>query len=268
MKVLTKIQGQGCVWCACARACARRMSDAENAALFTLMVSPSISTAFSLKSTPIVASVLSGKLPPVKRNVRQVFPTLESPMTMILKMRVWMLSSWEARAVLLLPLLDLLRTALWKSTEARMVTSCSARFQRFSSGNSLVIFTGESDARCVVRTNRRRRAGWRTDGSGKERRRNRSDCGFSALVMNDHTEGVCDIHKTVTHNYNNVINTLPKYSQDLALETKAAKSINNINKYNFRHIVEKCIQNVIMQLLLWLNLHNLLWFARSTLSRS
>lgn len=68
--------------------------------------------------------------------------------------------------------------------------------------------------------------------------------------MNDHTEGVCDIHKTVIHNYNNIISTLPKYSQDLALETKAAKSINNINKYNFRHIVEKCMQNVIMQLLL------------------
>lgn len=102
--------------CVCARA-RGGMSEAENAALFffyfTLMVSPSISTAFSLKSTPIVASVLSGKVPPVKRNVRQVFPTLESPMTMILKMRVWMLSSWEARAVLLLlPLLDLLRTAL------------------------------------------------------------------------------------------------------------------------------------------------------------
>lgn len=62
---------------------------------FTLMVSPSISTAFSLKSTPMVASVFSGKLPPVKRNVRQVFPTLESPMTMILKIRVWMLSSRE-----------------------------------------------------------------------------------------------------------------------------------------------------------------------------
>lgn len=62
---------------------------------FTLMVSPSISTAFSLKSTPMVASVLSGKLPPVKRKVRQVFPTLESPMTMILKIRVWMLSSRE-----------------------------------------------------------------------------------------------------------------------------------------------------------------------------
>ena len=50
----------------------------------TLIISPSISNVFSLKSTPMVASVFSGKLPPQKRNVRHVFPTLESPITMIL----------------------------------------------------------------------------------------------------------------------------------------------------------------------------------------
>lgn len=54
----------------------------------TFIFSPSISTAFSLKSTPIVASVLQGKAPPVKRKVKQVLPTFESPMTMILKIRV------------------------------------------------------------------------------------------------------------------------------------------------------------------------------------
>ena len=56
--------------------------------LHTLIFSPSISTAFSLKSTPIVASVFSGKLPPVKRNVRQVLPTFESPITIILNILV------------------------------------------------------------------------------------------------------------------------------------------------------------------------------------
>lgn len=54
----------------------------------TFIFSPSISTAFSLKSTPMVASVLQGKAPPVKRKVKQVLPTFESPMTMILKIRV------------------------------------------------------------------------------------------------------------------------------------------------------------------------------------
>lgn len=115
----------------------------------TLMVSPSSSTAFSLKSTPMVASVLSGKLPPVKRKVRHVLPTLESPMTMILKIRVWMLSSSEevlrsteevrlleppaaaAAAPLMLPLLARLRPALWTSMfGVRMVTLSSARFLR------------------------------------------------------------------------------------------------------------------------------------------
>lgn len=115
----------------------------------TLMVSPSISTAFSLKSTPMVASVLSGKLPPVKRKVRHVLPTLESPMTMILKIRVWMLSSREEvlrstedarlgaaaaveeEAAALLPLLARLRPALWRSMDGvRMVTLSSARFLR------------------------------------------------------------------------------------------------------------------------------------------
>ncbi|TNN51726.1 hypothetical protein EYF80_038076 [Liparis tanakae] len=97
-------------------------------------VSPSSSTAFSRKSTPMVASVLSGKLPPVKRKVRQVLPTFESPMTMILKIRVWMLSSREevmlgAASLLLLARLRLL--ALWRSMEdVRMVTLSSARFLR------------------------------------------------------------------------------------------------------------------------------------------
>lgn len=59
----------------------------------TFMFSPSISTAFSLKSTPMVASVLQGKDPPVKRKVKHVLPTFESPMTMILKIRVWTLWS-------------------------------------------------------------------------------------------------------------------------------------------------------------------------------
>lgn len=36
----------------------------------------------------MVASVLSGNLPAQKRYVRQVFPTPESPITMILKIRV------------------------------------------------------------------------------------------------------------------------------------------------------------------------------------
>lgn len=104
----------------------------------TLIVSPSISTTFSLKSTPMVASVLSGKLPPVKRKVRQVFPTLESPMTMILKIRVWMLSSREEvlrstedvmlGAASLLLLLARLRPALCKSMDdVRIVTLSSAR---------------------------------------------------------------------------------------------------------------------------------------------
>lgn len=53
-----------------------------------MMRSPSISTVFSRKSTPMVASVLPGKVPPQKRKVRHVLPTLESPITMILKMRV------------------------------------------------------------------------------------------------------------------------------------------------------------------------------------
>lgn len=108
---------------------------------FTLMVSPSISTAFSLKSTPMVASVLSGKLPPVKRKVRQVFPTLESPMTMILKIRVWMLSSREealkstedvtlgTTSLLLLP--PRLRLPMCKfMDDVRMVTLSSARLLR------------------------------------------------------------------------------------------------------------------------------------------
>lgn len=33
-----------------------------------------------------------------------------------------------------------------------------------------------------------------------------------------------DIHKTIIHNFNNVISTLPKYLKDLAWDTKAAKS--------------------------------------------
>ena len=44
-------------------------------------------TTFSLKSTPIVASVLPGNLPSQKRKVRHVLPTDESPTTMILKTR-------------------------------------------------------------------------------------------------------------------------------------------------------------------------------------
>lgn len=142
-------------------------STSSPSVAFTLMVSPSIPTAFSLKSTPMVASVLSGKLPPVKRKVRQVLPTLESPMTMILKIRVWMLSSREEvlrstedvrlRAASLLLLLARLRLALWKSMDdVRMVTLSSARFLRAiplpplpgtrvsSSGESLVIMPEEA----------------------------------------------------------------------------------------------------------------------------
>lgn len=59
----------------------------------TFILSPSISTAFSLKSTPIVASVFAGKEPPVKRNAKHVLPTFESPITMILKIRVCTLRS-------------------------------------------------------------------------------------------------------------------------------------------------------------------------------
>lgn len=116
------------------------LSTSSLSVALTLMVSPSISTAFSLKSTPMVASVLSGKLPPVKRKVRHVFPTLESPMTMILKIRVWMLSSreevlrstedvrlWAASLLLLARL----RLALCRSMDdVRMVTLSSARFLR------------------------------------------------------------------------------------------------------------------------------------------
>ena len=163
---------------------------------FTFMVSPSISTTFSLKSTPMVASVLSGKLPPVKRKVRQVFPTLESPMTMILKIRVWMLSSSEevlrstedvrlGAASLLL--LARLRLALWKSMEdVKMVTLSSARFlcaiplppppppppgaRVSSSGESLVIMPEEAMRKsgCVREEERGWTDGRMSEGRGKE----------------------------------------------------------------------------------------------------
>merc|ERR1719228_1012144 len=48
---------------------------------------PSISTIFSLKSRPIVASVFIGKRPAQNLKDRQVFPTPLSPKTMILKLR-------------------------------------------------------------------------------------------------------------------------------------------------------------------------------------
>lgn len=38
-----------------------------------------------------------------------------------------------------------------------------------------------------------------------------------------------NILKTTIHNYNNAISSLPKYSKDLALATKAAKSTKSIN---------------------------------------
>ena len=46
-----------------------------------------MSTFLSLKSTPIVASTFSGKLPPQNRIARHVFPTFVSPSKMTLKMR-------------------------------------------------------------------------------------------------------------------------------------------------------------------------------------
>ena len=52
---------------------------------FTCTVSPPMSTFFSRKSTPIVASDFSGNFPSQNRKDKQVFPTLESPMIMILK---------------------------------------------------------------------------------------------------------------------------------------------------------------------------------------
>lgn len=55
----------------------------------TFRCSPSTWTAFSLKSTPIVASVLSGNFPKQNRYVRHVLPTLESPITIILNIRRW-----------------------------------------------------------------------------------------------------------------------------------------------------------------------------------
>ncbi|TNN41886.1 hypothetical protein EYF80_047953 [Liparis tanakae] len=53
----------------------------------TLMLSPSSSSVRSRKSTPIVASGFFRKVPPQNRYVRHVFPTFESPMTMILNTR-------------------------------------------------------------------------------------------------------------------------------------------------------------------------------------
>lgn len=175
-------------------------STSSPSVVFTLMVSPSISTAFSLKSTPMVASVLSGKLPPVKRKVRQVFPTLESPMTMILKIRVWMLSSREevlrstedvrlgAASLLLLARLRLTRCRSME--DVRMVTLSSARFRRAtplpppappppplpgarvsSSGESLVIMPEEAMRKsvCVSGEERGWTDGWMSEGRGEEK---------------------------------------------------------------------------------------------------
>lgn len=53
----------------------------------TLIISPSISSILSRKSTPMVASTLWGNSPAQSRYVRQVFPTPESPITSTLKVR-------------------------------------------------------------------------------------------------------------------------------------------------------------------------------------
>ncbi len=55
---------------------------------FTLFYTIVNELTFSLKSTPIVASLLSRNLPPQNRNVRHVLPTLASPITIILKIRL------------------------------------------------------------------------------------------------------------------------------------------------------------------------------------
>lgn len=147
----------------------------------TFIVSPSISTAFSLKSTPMVASVLSGKLPPVKRKVRQVLPTLESPMTMILKMRVWMLRSREEQREDAVPVLARLRLPLGKSMDdVRMVTLSSTRFLRgtplappepgagvSSSGESLVMMPEEAKREAAVEQERGWVGGCETGGRGR-----------------------------------------------------------------------------------------------------
>lgn len=53
----------------------------------TLILSPSSSSVLSLKSTPIVASGFLRKVPPQNLQVKHVFPTFESPMTIILKIK-------------------------------------------------------------------------------------------------------------------------------------------------------------------------------------
>ena len=84
----------------------------------TLTVSRSTWMVFSLKSTPIVASVFSGKCPPQKRNVRQVLPTLESPITMILKILLFsslsMTAFWVSVSSSLLIFLANVGLQIWR----------------------------------------------------------------------------------------------------------------------------------------------------------
>lgn len=143
---------------------------------------------------------MSGKLPPVKRKVRHVFPTFESPMTMILKIRVWMLVSREEElsstedvklGAASLALSARLLLALGKSMlEVRMVTLSSARPLRAapirtpalppgarlsSSGDSFVIVSVEEMGRSVC-------AGEGADGGMREGRGEEEETGGATIV--------------------------------------------------------------------------------------